>query len=488
MKLNIHKLCLATLLSSAALFAQNYKLVTPNPSPATQALADYMYSVYGKKMISGQMDEKHLSRIVEASGGKEPAIMGYDFYGLKPGTTHGDPPKAIRWAKEKGGIVTISWHWGHPDGSGEFNNLNFDLPKALADTSSGIGKDLVEDLHAAAIELARIQAAGVPVLWRPLHEAEGAWFWWGAHKGDACKKLYRLMFDLFVKQHKLNNLVWIWTSYAGEKEGNWYPGDDVVDMVVYDYPNDDVFSKFTNMFGNNMMFGIGENGPLPDPAKFAKQPYSYFLCWDYMILEPWEVDDQKRKGANEKSWIYKVYNDPLTITLDEVPDYLNAQPIEPTSCVVSTKCEAEDATRSFTNIGTSHSGFSGRGYVEGFTNQDSLKRIDFLVEISKGDFYQIEIGYASPFGAKSFWLTYPAGSLLDTFAVASEGFSTHLSAPIFLQPGFASIGISYGNGYYLIDWIRLHAQATSSVQKQTILRIPSAPQREWNMKGQRMRP
>lgn len=482
-----HKILKAIFLCAIPLMAQDYKLVTPNPSTATQALANYMLSIYGKQILSGQMDEKHLDRIVEASGGKEPAMMGYDFYGIKPGVAHGDPAKAIKWAKEKGGIVTFSWHWSHPDGSGEFNKLNFDLPKALADTANGIGKAMVADLHAAATELGRLKDAGVPVLWRPLHEAEGAWFWWGAYKGDACKQLYRLMFDIFVKQHKLNNLIWVWTSYAGEKEGNWYPGNDVVDMVVYDYPDQGIFQKFKDLFGDKLMYGIGEVGKLPDPAKFAQEPYSYFLCWDYMILEPGEYDDQKRQGTNPKSWIKTVYSAPTTITLDEVPNYLNTIPIPPPICPVATTCEAESGILEFVQSVSSRTGYSGTGYVEGFTHLDSLKLLRFQVSAPSDGNYQVEIGYASPFGAKSFWLAYPTGSILDTFELTALDFSSLTVSSIPLRAGLNTLGISYGNGYYLIDWIKVTAEKTSAARVQTRSHSPQTKRHHWNLIGQRLK-
>lgn len=298
--------------------AADYKLVTPDPLPQAQALADYLQSEYGKGIISGQMDETWISRIYEASG-KYPALVGYDLDGIQNGGIHESVGKATRFVKDKGGIAQINWHWVRPDGGGDYYSKGFDLQGALSDTNGTAGKLLMDHIHKAARQFEVLQDSGVAVLWRPLHEAEGGWFWWGMSGKDACQKLYRLMFDVFTKQHHLKNLIWVWTSYAGDKE-NWYPGDDVVDMIVYDYPDDWAFGKFQNLFGNSgKMFGIGENGGLPDPDKFSAQPYSYFMTWDYMILENWETDKYGRKGANSRDWINKVYNAPTTITLDRLP-------------------------------------------------------------------------------------------------------------------------------------------------------------------------
>lgn len=298
--------------------AADYRLVTPNPLPQTQALANYLQSTYGKGIISGQMDETWISRIFEASG-KYPALVGYDLDGIQNGGIHESVGKATRFVKDKGGIAQINWHWVRPDGGGDYYSKGFDLWSAVSDTNSTAGKQLMDHLHKAARQFEVLQDSGIAVLWRPLHEAEGGWFWWGMSGKEACQKLYRLMFNVFTEQHKLRNLIWVWTSYAGDKE-NWYPGDDVVDMIVYDYPDDWAFGKFQNLFGNSgKMFGIGENGELPDPNKFNAQPYSYFMTWDYMILETWESDRYGRKGKNSKDWINKVYNAATTITLDKLP-------------------------------------------------------------------------------------------------------------------------------------------------------------------------
>lgn len=55
----------------------------------------------------------------------------------------------------------------------------------------------------------------------------GAWFWWGAQGAEVYKQLWRFMYDRLVNYHKLNNLIWVWTSQVGDDI--WYPGDDVVD-------------------------------------------------------------------------------------------------------------------------------------------------------------------------------------------------------------------------------------------------------------------
>lgn len=286
-------------------------LVTPRPTPETRRVWQLLQREYGRRIFSGQCDDKYLPFIRETTGGKEPAIMGYDFNGVPPSQgTNRDVPKAIAWA-QRGGLVTFQWHWISPNADGDFYTDKFDLAKALANPTGQDYLHLIRDLDLVAAELKKLQAADVPVLWRPLHEAEGKWFWWGKAGGEACRQLYRLMYERYTNKHGLRNLIWVWTSYGKEKE-NWYPGDDVVDLIVRDYESPTAWKEFQELFGTkDIMFGLGEVGKLPDPDQFSGRPWLYFLTWAYMI-------EDLEKG-NTPAWIKRVYNDPRVITLSDLP-------------------------------------------------------------------------------------------------------------------------------------------------------------------------
>lgn len=311
-------LILTSGLANAQMNAQlSTPLCNPNANKETLELKAFLDSVYGKKMISGHCNDKYLQYIKDATGGKAPALMGYDFNGICPsqgGNT--DAQKAINWAKNQGGIVQFQWHWISPDANGDFYTKNFNLASALADTNSTSYKNIIRDIDLVARELKKLQEAGVPVLWRPLHEAEGKWFWWGMAGGDACRKLWRLMYNRYTNLHKLNNLIWVWNSYGTTKE-NWFPGSDVVDIIAWDYADYSAsgsWYQYKKLFGpTGKLFAIGEEGKVPDPNIMAAQPWLYFMTWDYMIQEPTVKD-----GKNTKQWLYQVYNDSRVITLDDL--------------------------------------------------------------------------------------------------------------------------------------------------------------------------
>ena len=88
--------------------------VTPGASPEARALLNYLYAMYGKKTLSGQMwspwgiDE---IETVEEITGKLPAIRGQDY--IHESANVRENQLATEWWKA-GGIPTLMWHWGAP--------------------------------------------------------------------------------------------------------------------------------------------------------------------------------------------------------------------------------------------------------------------------------------------------------------------------------------------------------------------------------------
>lgn len=323
------------------------RLVNPNATPQAVALKTFLDSIYGKKIISGQAFEKvsepWLTRIHQASKGKQPAILSLDFMDSTPWRVlNGTNPDAttnmgLDWVKNKGGILEMHWHWDAPKNSNfstwqafYTRNTTFDLTYALNNTTSEEYQLLIRDIDIVSERLLRMQREGIALLWRPLHEAEGKWFWWGSKTGNDCIRLYRLMYNRMVNHHGINNLIWVWTSYGTTRE-NWYPGDDMVDIIAWDYPDYNVntgsWSQFNQLFGTrNKLFALGEEGKLFNPDLFAQQHWLYFVTWAYMIKDPSE-----QSGTNTAAWIDRVYNDPRVLTLDDLQRgpkaYIDAQAI-----------------------------------------------------------------------------------------------------------------------------------------------------------------
>ena len=97
-------------------------------------------------------------------------------------------------------------------------------------------------------QLKKLADADVPVLWRPLMEAGGDWFWWGASGADAYRWLWELMYTRMTEYHQLNNLLWIWNGQSSSYQ---------VDKSQYDISSLDVYVKDKTAAGTNSMWRGG---------------------------------------------------------------------------------------------------------------------------------------------------------------------------------------------------------------------------------------
>jgi mannan endo-1,4-beta-mannosidase len=174
-------------------------------------------------------------------------------------------------------------------------------------------------MDAIAEQLLRLQAANVPVLWRPLHEADGTWFWWGAYGPESCKTLYRIMFDRYTKVHGLRNLIWVWNSITP----SWYPGADVVDILGYDsYPpiNDHgavgvQYQQLISLGNDEKLVTLPEVGTIPDPdlLKLYHADWSYFVVWNGDFIES--------DTYNDLAFKKRIYNDPAVLKLTDLGNW-----------------------------------------------------------------------------------------------------------------------------------------------------------------------
>lgn len=237
-----------------------HSLSNPHATAEAQQLYKALWSQYGKKTISGVVASVDWNtkeaEIVKQWTGKYPAINVFDFINIhaskdvnaKGWLDYSDDNVVRLWAKS-GGIVGCMWHWQVRANNGTDytctpganpGDTSFD-PACIEHPSSEDYKQLLHDIDQVAGYLKKMQKRNIPVIWRPLHEASGntyefeggkAWFWWGAKGAETYKKLWRFLYDRLVNYHQLNNLIWVWNSQMDDHD--WYPGDDVVDVVGRD--------------------------------------------------------------------------------------------------------------------------------------------------------------------------------------------------------------------------------------------------------------
>ncbi len=319
------------------------ELINDKASPEAVALYNYLYDNYGKKTISAAMCkytiESSEADWIHRKTGKYPAILCYDMMNATNPKSHDNYDDMIRSAKhwtKKGGIVSVMWHWRDPfKESDAFYSMNmqnttkartaFDVSK-VHDPKSREYQAMVEDIDVVASYLLELQELNIPVLWRPIHESQGGWFWWGAGNADDNKALWNLLYERLTNHHKLNNLIWIWTVDRREGRGaaeDWYPGDQSVDILgidIYDDPTHEskrAHFDFTAAIGSNRkMVALSECGTIPLPDNMFKNgdTWSWFMPWvaEFLHDEKYLIEET----------LIDIMNSDLVITRDDV-NYLN---------------------------------------------------------------------------------------------------------------------------------------------------------------------
>lgn len=311
--------------------AQSFKPVNKNASPEARKLLSYLYSLQGKHTLSGQHNYNHeLNKYMEVAHsitGKYPAVWGTDF--ILGGTKDYGPEivdEAIKKYRE-GFIVTLMWHAGRPVDDPPYGwkesiqgKLTNEQWKELVTPGTPLNLRWQSQVDHVATYLKQLRDAHVPVLWRPYHEMNGVWFWWGDKRGkDGYQKLWKMLFDRFVNFHGLNNLLWVWDANAPRDIPKdeafsyhyYYPGPDYVDVLATDVYHFDYEQKDYNELlelANGKLIALGEVGELPKPEILEAQPkWAWFMVWS-----SWLVTDNTPERVKE------IYADPQTLTHDEV--------------------------------------------------------------------------------------------------------------------------------------------------------------------------
>ncbi len=262
--------------------------------------------------------------------GDWPAVMGFDLGGIELGDEKNlDSVPFTRIHDEliahyeRGGIVTLSWHPRNPattlphgglDGQKSPEGSAWDVSDTtivgkILDGGELHEKFLVWMQHVGDFIATLKTADGqpVPIIFRPWHENNGSWFWWGQKlcSDEEFKGLWNLLQD-YMNGRGFDNLLW---SYSPNLDGNWtlerfmkrYPGNDRVTLIgedAYQWGTEEDFVKgvtadldFLSQFAkdNGKLLAMTECGfkNTPDSTWFTrvlkpvmdKYPISYFLLW-----------------------------------------------------------------------------------------------------------------------------------------------------------------------------------------------------------------
>lgn len=355
----------------------NANLVTPNPTTETVALWNYLKGLPAQnKILAGIWDEGN--HYINENGftdirnrtGKYAALFSDDMWCWQP---YGSQQcidvqqrvinNCINHAKNRG-IVSVTWHWGNPF-KNQFNRQNawVDHGGALANwqwndilkpgtwAHGVVINDIDRHVNAVLKKIKFDDGTPIPILFRPLHEIDGGWFWW-TNKNDPAKTkaLWNLVYNRIVHHHGMRNLIWVWSNSEMAASRNdshlYYPGDNTVDMLATDiYHIDFKYSgkRKADWNGNSFSYrdfydilqdispnkpkALGECDALPNPTKIQNGTREFDVPWVYAL--PWWSPADKYNGScyhnpcNASDWASTTYWHNLYLTLDELPNVYN---------------------------------------------------------------------------------------------------------------------------------------------------------------------
>lgn len=340
--------------------------VDPDLIPAGRNILNYFESIYKTKTISAARKSNGVTEAIRCSG-KRPVIMEEDLCGWDPSGKWSDTYKkniqrqinALEDHWNEGGIVGLCWHWPSTEqnlGGFDHSQLNAPVGKIVT-PGTPENKRMMEDLAKHVDYVEQLANKNIPVLWRPLHEIDGGWFWWtDENNGENTAKLWRIIYDYMVNERGLHNLIWVYSTGVGhpsrrplDYRKEYYPGAEFVDLAGIDWydlsskdPSQTIYGKgyhdywdgpytFQDIFDMmsqvcpGKMLALTEVAACPDWSKLVGGD-SNFAPWLYAL--PWYMGG----GRNPCDWVKKTYDHSFVITQESLPDLRNGiDPPEPTA-------------------------------------------------------------------------------------------------------------------------------------------------------------
>ncbi len=328
-----------------------------NAGEAARELMSFISECYGKYIITGQYaadeDNSELDLIYSITG-KYP-VMRCANLSISRGEfddSYKNVEACADWYKN-GGISCVSWYWDAPSEKSSFRTAetDFRLADAVTDIDlamlsqeeirglygegniSGECYSLILDIDSMAGQLTSLKNKGIPVLWRPLPEGSGDWYWWGADGADAYKWLWNLLYDRLSGYFELDNLIWVWN---GQSESTMVDVNkfDIAAVDIYrsgekDYGGSyyESFAAVQKFAGSEKPIALIECGSVPD----VDSAYRDNALWSFFGLWFGEYIEDENGGYSEKYTsrenLIKTYNSEGAVTLDEYREFCSQKAI-----------------------------------------------------------------------------------------------------------------------------------------------------------------
>ena len=249
-----------TILFPEALLAQKGKPIDNKATRETKALYKNLKKLSEKHTLFGHQhateyghgwhDEEGRSDVKSVTG-SHPAVIGIDFSSFTAGTpeeqkkTKEHVKKIAEDTYNRGGVITAAWHFLNPVSKGGFYWVDSVSKPAVKYIVPGgeaheLYKEILKGIGEWAHSIKGADGKSVPIIFRPFHEFDGGWFWWGKTHctRDEFISLWRFTVSYLRDSLNVHNFIY---AFSPDNKFNTetdylerYPGDEWVDMVGVD--------------------------------------------------------------------------------------------------------------------------------------------------------------------------------------------------------------------------------------------------------------
>jgi len=240
--------------------AQNVRLIDANATSETKALYYNLHRLSKDHILFGHQHATEYGHgwqgeedrsDVKSVTGSHPAVIGVDFSGLS-----GRPDaevennktllrKNIAATYDRGGVTTVSWHFNNPASAGDFYWKDSVSAPAVKYIIPGGEyhekyKAILQTIGNLVKEIKGKDGKQVPMIFRPYHEFDGDWFWWG--KSHCTTEEFTILWKFTVSYLRdsleVHNFIYAFSpDNKFDKEAAYlkrYPGDEWVDILGID--------------------------------------------------------------------------------------------------------------------------------------------------------------------------------------------------------------------------------------------------------------
>jgi len=232
-------------------------LSDPQATSLTRALYKNLHALSQKQVLFGHQDDlaygvnwKYVSgrSDIKDLTGDYPAVYGWDLAHIEHGAAvnidsvpFNRMRQYIQEGYARGGVITLSWHFDNPLSGGSAWDTTAHTVAAIlpGGPKHALFKTWLDRGAAFIKTLTGAQGEAIPILFRPFHELNGDWFWWGKNTTSAqeFKALWVFTVNYLRQEKGLHNLIMVYNTNSFGSAAEFmekYPGDAYADVLSFD--------------------------------------------------------------------------------------------------------------------------------------------------------------------------------------------------------------------------------------------------------------